>query len=236
MKQFALFLALAVLTQAQEFEVASVRASVPDNNRDSDTDDGRYHTHNLTLKTLVARAWDLDESEVSGGPNWTDSDGWDINAKIPAEYATKRSRDQFLQMVQKLLADRFQLVVHREQRQLSGYALIVVKSGAKMAATKATGDGSDFSSHNMHLKATNVTIDAFARWLSRNRDVGRLVVDRTGLTGKFDFELDWGRGDPSDDRPSILTALPEQLGLRLDSAKVPIQAVVIDHAEKPQDN
>src|SRR5579863_9620863 len=100
MQKLALFLALAALVPAQEFEVASVRPSVPDNNRDSAADNGRYHTHNLTLKALIARAWDLDQTEVFGGPNWVDSDGWDINAKIPAEYARKRSRDQFLQMIQ----------------------------------------------------------------------------------------------------------------------------------------
>ena len=237
MKKLALLLVVATLTVAQEFEVASIRQATDDNDRSSDVDNGRYRVHNLTLKTLISRAWDVDESEVSGGPNWVDSDVWDINAKIPAEYATKRSQDQFLHMVQQLLADRFQLVIHREQRQISGYALVAGKSGQKMTTSKQSGDGSGFSSHNMHLKATNVTMEAFARRLSRDRDIGKLVVDRTGLTGKFDFELEWSRGDdPLDDRPSILTALQVQLGLKLESAKVPIQAVVIDRAEKPQEN
>jgi uncharacterized protein (TIGR03435 family) len=86
-------------------------------------------------------------------------------------------------------------------------------------------------------------MEAFARSLSSNRDVGELVVDKTGLTGGFDFDLDWmpephgAQADASiDDRPSIFTALQEQLGLRLERAKVPIQVIVIDHAEKPSEN
>jgi len=97
---------------------------------------------------------------------------------------------------------------------------------------------------NSHLKAENVTMENFARSLSRNRgDIGELVVDKTGLTGGFNFELEWmpdrletKLDAPSAPRPSIFTALQEQLGLRLESAQVPIQAIVIDRAERPAEN
>lgn len=226
-----------MLLPAQEFEVASVRPANDDGHHDSDSDPGRYLVHNLTLKRLIAYAWEVDEGEVFGGPGWADSQGWDINARIPAEYA-KRTPDQFLKMIQNLLADRFQLVIHREPRRISGYALVVTKKGSKMTLAKPSGNDSDFRSNNTHLLATNVTMQGFARRLSRDRDIGKAVDDETGLTGKFDFELNWAREQAkedgsNDDRPSIFAALQEQLGLKLEPAKVPIQAIVIDRAEKP---
>ncbi len=234
----ALFLAIPARAPAQEFEVASIRPAVQDGNHDFDSDKGRLTTHNLTLKRLIALAWDVDETEVFGGPNWMDSDSWDVNAKIPAEYG-KRTPEKFRHMIQNLLATRFQLTIHREPRRLSGYELVTAKSGSKMAIAKADENGSDFRAKNTHLIATSVTMDAFARHLSRDKDIGKVVVDRTGLTDRFDFVLDWAREDTSssaDDRPSIFTALQEQLGLKLEAAKVPVQAIVIDRAEKPADN
>jgi len=104
-------------------------------------------------------------------------------------------------------------------------------------------DSSSMNSSNSSLKAQNKTMEAFARYLSRNRDVGKMVVDKTGLSGRFKFELDWmpdrlvSNPEPSsDDRPSIFTALQERLGLKLESAKIPVSAIVIDRAEKPSGN
>ncbi len=236
MKPIAFLIAMSALAPAQEFEVASIRPSVQDGNHDSDTDKGRYTTHNVELKRLIAQAWDVDESEVFGGPNWVDSDGWDINAKIPAEYA-KHKPDDVHHMIRALLADRFQLVIHRESRQVSGFVLVTAKNGPRMNPAKSDDRGSDFSTRNTHLVATDVTMAGLARDLSRNRDIAKVVVDKTGLTDKFDFVLDWSReGDTSGDGPSIFTALQEQLGLKLESAKIPIEAVVIDRAEKPTGN
>ncbi len=236
MRALALILAAASLMAAQEFEVASIRPAQDDGHHDSDTSQGRFVVHNLTLQELIARAWDVDESVVGGGPGWVDSQGYDINAKISAEYP-KWTAEQFRHMLQSLLADRFQLAVHRETRQIGGYALVTAKGGAKMAVAKPNDNGSDFSSHNYHLDATNVTMEGFARRLSRNRDIGKVVIDRTGLKGHFEFELEWAPAQAeSDDHPGIFTALQEQLGLKLESAKVPVQAVVIDQAEKPSEN
>jgi uncharacterized protein (TIGR03435 family) len=242
MRLFALLLGAALIVSAQEFEVASIRPAKQDGNRDVDTYGSRFEAHNLTLKRLVGMAWDVDDSQVVGGPNWIDSESYDIKAAIPAGYAPP-ARDQFLRMLQNLLAERFRLAVHRELRQTSGYALIVTRSGSKMISGKPNGQDGDFHSTSSHLKAANVTMEAFARRLSRNRDIGRTVVDKTGLTGRFDFDLDWApaqltpaQSDPPDDRPGIFTALQEQLGLKLQSEKVSIQAVVVDRAEKPSEN
>jgi uncharacterized protein (TIGR03435 family) len=242
MRLFALLLTTALALPAQEFEVATIRPAKQDGNRDVDAYGSRFEGHNLTLKRLVGMAWDVDDSHVVGGPNWIDSESYDINAAIPAGYAPP-TRDQLLHMLQSLLAERFRLAVHRESRLVSGYALIVTKSGSKMTSGKPNEQDGDFHSTANHLKATNVTMEAFARRLSRNRDIGRTVVDKTGLTGKFDFDLDWApaqlsptQSDQLVDRPGIFSALQEQLGLKLESEKVSILAVVVDRAEKPSGN
>lgn len=240
MKSIALLIALAAfaLAQSQEkkaaFEVAAIHASKDDGDHDSSSDRGLFRAHNLTLKRLMSMAYEVDARQILGGPNWVDSDSYDVTARIPAEFA---QREKLPELIQNLLADRFQLVVHREMRPISGYELVVVKKGSKMEPSKPDQAGSNIRSRNTHLTAENVTMEAFARNLSRNRDVGELVVDKTGLTGGFKFELDWTpeRSDPAiDGRPSVFTALQQQLGLKLDTAKIPILAVVIDRAEKPQ--
>ncbi len=250
MKTVAVTIALASLALAQTpdagkraaFEVASIRPAMDDGNQSSNSDKGLYRTHNLTLKRLISHAYDVDFAQVLGGPNWVDSDSYDISARIPREFA-EQTRDKLPQMIESLLAERFQLVVHREPKQVSGYALVLAKKGSKMELAKPDEKGSGTSTNNQHLKAHNITMEAFARYLTRNREVGMPVVDKTGLAGKFNFEMEWKpdqlQGKPeasTDDRPSLFTALQERLGLELKSAKVPIVTVVIDHAEKPQEN
>ena len=222
-----------------EFEVASIRPAIDDHAHDTDTDRGFFHTHNLTLKRLISDAYRVDMRQIFGGPAWVDSDSYDINAKIPAEFAESRTRDTIPEMLQSLLADRFHLVIHREPRQASGYLLVVTKKGPKMQPTAPDAQGSNSHTKKTHLTAENVSMAGLARYLSRNNDIGAMVIDKTGLTGGFNFELDWAPervAAASDDRVSIFTAIVEQLGLKLESAKVPIEAIVIDRAEKPEGN
>ncbi len=248
MKKLAISIVIAALMPAQtpvpekraEFEVASIRPARDDGDHDSETDKGFFRTHNLTLKRLIARAYAVDTRQIFGGPNWIDSDSYDITARIPAEFA-QQTREKVPLMLQSLLADRFQLIIHREPRELSGYALVVAKKGPKMERAKPEETGSHADSNNTHLTAKNVTMEAFANHLSR--DIGKVVVDKTGLMGGFNFELDWiperlqSGPEPSvDDRPSIFTALEQQLGLKLESAKVTTLAIVVDRAEKPDGN
>lgn len=119
-------------------------------------------------------AYGVDNRQVVGGPPWADGDGFDISAKIPPEFA-ERKRETVPQMLQTLLAERFQLITSRETREVSAYALVGAKKGIKMAAAKPGADGSNMNSHNTHLVATNVTManlarDLFAR--SRHRVSG----------------------------------------------------------------
>jgi uncharacterized protein (TIGR03435 family) len=243
-KALTLWIVMAALAMAEapQFEVASIRPAKQDGDHDVDTDNGFFRTHNLTLKRLIATAWEIDTGRIIGGPGWIDSDSYDINARIPAEFA-KRTDDKVPLMIQSLLADRFKLVTHREPREVSGYLLVVAKKGAKMERAKPGGDDSYSDANNTHLAAKNFTMEAFARRLSNNRDIGKVVVDRTGLAGGFNFELDWlpERFDSklqssADDRTSIFTALQEQLGLKLESAKFSTLVLVVDHAEKPGEN
>jgi uncharacterized protein (TIGR03435 family) len=236
-----LAIAIAALTlAAQEFEVVSIRPSVPDNSRNINTDKGFFRTHNAQVKRLIANAYDIDIGQIFGGPPWLESEGFDINAKIPEEFA-QRTRQTVPQMIQNMLAGQFKLVIHREPRQVSGYILVVAKSGPKMEPAKTDQKGSGMSTNNTHMKATNTSMETLARHLSN--DTGKLVVDRTGLTSRYDFELDWApdrvQSSPeasTDTRPSIFTALQEQLGLKLESAKVTVSAIVIDRIEKPESN
>jgi bla regulator protein BlaR1 len=225
-----------------KFEVASIRPATQDSNHDFDSDRGRCVVHNFTLKHLIAQAYDIYPGLISGGPKWVDTDSFDINAKIPEEFA-QPSHDVVPLMVQSLLADRFQLVVHREPRQVSGYELVVIEKGSKLQRAKPDAKGSNLHTNNTHLKAENVTMTAFAKSLSRNHDVGKLVVDKTGLTDGFNFELDWvseklasNADGSSADPPLIFTALQEQVGLKLRPAKITVPAIVIDRAEKPSEN
>jgi len=227
-------------TKRIEFEVASIRLAVDDGHHGTDSDKALLRVHNFTLKRLIAGAYQVDMRTISGGPKWVDSDSYDINAKIPAEYSEQR-RDLIPKMFQSLLAERFHLVIHRSPDQISGYFLVVAKGGPKL---KPGGSGdSNMHTSNTHLKAEGATMEAFAKDLSRNSDIGKPVVDKTRLSGGYNFELDWmpeqranSPEPPQDDRPSIFTALQTQLGLRLEAARIPISAIVIDHAEKPDSN
>ena len=249
MKFVALSIAFASFILAQTpdtakkaaFEVAAVRPAKDDGNHSSNSDKGLYRTHNLNLKELIARAYDVDIGQVYGGPNWVDSDSYDISARIPEEFA-QQTRDKLPEMIESMLTERFQLVVHREPKQVSGYALLLAKKGPKMEPSNPDEKGSGTSTNNQHLKAHNLTMEAFARYLTRNREIGMPVVDKTGLTGSFNFEMEWKPEQfqakpeaPVDDRPSIFTAL-EGLDLELKSGKVSVATVVIDRAEKPQEN
>ena len=249
MRKIVLSMAVAAaFAQAQdapkpvEFEVAAVRVAAQDGDQGIDIDNGQFRTHNLTLRRLAAYAYEVDIAAVSGGPRWADSDSFDIVAKIPDELVHRQGAS-LPAMVKSLLADRFHLEVHRETREMAGFALVTAKNGPRMARTKATDGGSHSNGTNTHLTVQNMTMTKFAERLSRTRDIGKPVVDRTGLTGGFDFELDWmpePRGASSvpadDDRPSIYTALEERLGLKLEATKVPVQTVIVDAADKPGEN
>jgi bla regulator protein BlaR1 len=226
------------------FEVASIKPARDDADGRSVTHSpgARLTTSNATLKQLIYLAYQVMPFQVSGGPNWVNSDGFDIEAKAANSKATQ---EQFRRMIQTLLADRFQLKFHFATKELPVYALVVAKNGPKLVEVK--DDNPEVAMRNGRGEMTGVkaTMPMFAVALSR--PLQRKVVDETGLKGAYAFKLqfvpDENPAHPGDDGavqvhdgPSLFTALGEQLGLNLKPSKGPVEVFVIDHAEKPTPN
>jgi uncharacterized protein (TIGR03435 family) len=192
-----------------------------------------------TLRDLIEYAYAFRSDQISGEPAWALSDYYDLDAKADGEGTLTTAQSRL--MVQTLLADRFQLRVHRETQEVSIYALVVAKGGPKFKASPsgATGGSSvRAGDKGIHMEAKRGSMEQLARQLSNT--AGRPVMDRTGLTGSYAYTLDWFPEDratsPDPDAPSMFAALQEQLGLRLESTKGPMERLVIDHVEKPSEN
>ena len=230
------------------FEVASIKPSDPDDRGlKLRTSADRVTIENFTLKELIAYAYDLkSDSQVLSGPDWLDKKHFDIAAKVDdielAKLKTMRGneiRNEWRQMMQSLVIDRFALKVRLDRRAIPVFALVVVKSGQKLTPAKAKETYS-LSARNSHLSATAVSMAHFADFLTGQDETNdRVVVDRTGLTGDFDFKLDWapdnGNGIPPDAQlPGLLTALHDQLGLQLKPDKAAVDVVVVESVKEPE--
>ena len=236
------FLALAVLgvvcAHAQStFEVSTVRPNVSGTGGNQVGVSGQTLTmRNVTLNICLKVAYDLQDSQVVG-PESINSDRFDIVAKAGSPI---QSQEQMKLMLQSLLTDRFHLQLHREQREMSVYALVVGKGGPKFS--KSVGEGSPSLMGKGTLIARFAPMKAFAAFLSG--PMQRPVVDMTGLEGKYDFKFDLMAYAPPDLQPGqnpdvatmVLGGLEPELGLKLESRKVPISVLVIDHLEKPSEN
>jgi uncharacterized protein (TIGR03435 family) len=229
------------------FEVASIKPSLdpPGSVVGIFESKGRISAKNVTLKRCVRGAYDVPEPQIIGGPRWADQDRYDVEAK-----ATVPAGDhELMLMLQTLLADRFKLVFHREQRAIPGYRLVMGKGGLK-AQVSAPDRGSVGRSQRGRIEAEGCTMAQLALKLAEV--LRQPVLDATRVAGKFDLKLEWtpddmqakppsaeqrsGNVPESDAGPSIFAALQEQLGLKLESSKVPAEVLVIDSAEKPSAN
>jgi uncharacterized protein (TIGR03435 family) len=198
---------------------------------------------NCTLWKIIGLAYGFGEDKdyARTGPDWIKSERYDIAAKFPADMPKDRAQvvERVQLMLRALLADRFKLAVHHEPKVLSAYALVVGKNGSKMAEA---GEG-----HRMNIGPASMTgqtpMGHFADLLSQKLD--RPVVDQTDLKGVFEVKLEWSpdvnpQDEPAADngtKPSIFTAIQEQLGLRLEARKLPVDVLVVDRAEKvPTEN
>jgi len=231
-------------TPPQAFEVASIKPSPPDaTDRSLSTKrGGRLSTSNATVKQLVYFAYGVMPFQVSGGPDWVGSDGFDIEAK-PAD--PNAPKEQIRQMAQKLLADRFRLKVHTETRELPVYALVVGKHGTKLLEDRSESPEVGMSNLRGEMRAAKASMPMFAGSLSRA--LQRQVVDQTGLKGAYSFTLRFlpdqklaGQEEEgaraNSEGASLFTALQEQLGLKLESTKGPVEILVIDRVERPSGN
>jgi uncharacterized protein (TIGR03435 family) len=217
----------------------------------------RFVGKNYTLKLLIAAAYNLSPKVVSGGPSWIESDHYDILALTPGE--TRPDHDTQMAMLRGLLADRFKLTFHREQKEFSLYALEVAKGGPKYgspnipglrASTAPAGDPAALIStvypQRIELPARNATMADFVSLLQRAL-LDRPVIDKTGLTGRDDFDLEWAPDEtqfggevpvaPADAQsPPFFNAIEQQLGLKLEATRGPVDTLVVDTAERPSAN
>jgi uncharacterized protein (TIGR03435 family) len=242
------------------FEVAAIKQNHSGSGGShSDTNGGRFTATNVSLKNLMEyEAYGIPGSRILNGPKWLDSTRFDIEAKMDDPVAEQlqtlahaQRRLETQAMFQQLLADRFKLAVHWESRELPVYALTVGKKGPKLQPTKESSEGSGTRSHGSQsateFTAKGVTLPELAASLTQelSRELSRDIIDKTEIKGRYDLTLKWTRdtaaatdsaAPASDSGPSIFTALQEQLGLKLEPAKAPVQVLIIDHAEMPSEN
>jgi uncharacterized protein (TIGR03435 family) len=265
-RYFAYLVAAVALAQPPaerpRFEVASIKLHPGVGNlvHIQPLPGGRLVVENYSLRLLIQTAYGGDPSQILGGPDWIGSDRYDIQAKAEESVSGKQMTGP---MLQALLEDRFKLRVHRETRQLPVYELTLARSGVKMPRAKA-GECVPFSMDsapwpspapgeplptfcgfrgfgveglNRKLEMFGVTTEELAAALARS-ELRRKIVDKSGLTGIFNVHMTWPVDAPStaDLGPSIFAAIQEQLGLRLESAKGPVEVLVIDGVEKPTAN
>jgi uncharacterized protein (TIGR03435 family) len=198
----------------------------------------RFAAEGMRLDGLIGYAYADDHKrlQITGAPSWADSARYNVTAK--AEGDGPLSREQARKMLQTLLADRFQLKFHIDAKEVPGYSLVVAKSGLKLKPSTPDSPG------GLRMTSPGRAVLITAGRFGMERLAGQFsaltsqpVVDRTGLAGEYDFQLTYVPDGSSDtSAPELLTAIQEQLGLKLEPAKVPIEILVVDHVEKPSEN
>jgi uncharacterized protein (TIGR03435 family) len=238
-----------------QFDVISVKPAKDAMTRMQFTPDG-LRGSGVTVRFLLYEGYGgINNEQVIGEPSWSNTEGFDIEAKVaPADVPTlgKMSFEQRRTMFQSILADRFKLAVHHETRELPLYVLTVAKGGPKLKQSApddpaaATPRRRGMMMGNGKVTATDAQLSMLVTALSRN--LGRTIIDKTGLTGNYDFSLQWAPNEGSaapgpdgaasavDPGASIFTAVQEELGLKLESTKGPVDVIVIDHIERPTEN
>jgi uncharacterized protein (TIGR03435 family) len=233
------------------FEVATIKPSDPLNSHQhlSMSSGGRLNS-TITVEALIERAYGIHDFQLLGAPKWASTAKYDIVAKSdepedPSKL-TPDQQDAYIerqnQRLQSLLADRFQLKFHSGIRQLPVFALIVAKGGPKLRAPKTGEAHRLYTQGPGQLACFGASMSELAAEFS-DLGVSRVVLDKTGLTGRYDFSLQWTPDDspgdaslPDSSGGSLFTALQEQLGLKLEPQKGPVEVVVIDHVARPSEN
>jgi bla regulator protein blaR1 len=260
-----LILAIGAFAQTPAFETASIRPTPPDSQCSNGSiieplPGGGLRVECVGLKSLLTWAYEVQNYQVSGGPSWMAAESWNILAKPaapegpqdgPAEYAkmndTQRTRYMAIirQRLQALLADRFQLVLRHESREQTVYALTIAKNGPKLKESADQSVSGFLKRGRGNITGKGAQMETLVKFLAI--DVLRPVADETHLTAHYDFTLDWTPDRPASATPgaetasdptgpTIFTAIEEQLGLRLESRKMPVDTLIIDRIEKPSEN
>lgn len=239
----------AVRPTFEAFEVATVKPieSVPKSGRMFRMEGPhRWTAMHFTLKNLLALAYDLNPPTISGGPSWMDSQEFNVEAITPGEVRPVRAEQ--MRMLRALLVERFGLKFHCEQKEFAIYELTVASGGAKLKPAAKPDEPPQLVgvvySGKIEVPATSVTMEDFVAMLQR-ATLDRPTVDKTGLTGKYDFTLDWApdesqyggeipRAPEDTPLPPLFTAMQEQLGLKLTATRGMVSAMVVDAAAKPR--
>ncbi|HEV2619576.1 MAG TPA: TIGR03435 family protein [Acidobacteriaceae bacterium] len=226
-----------------DWDVASVKKSDPRDKSDNIDIRGRHViVENETIKYLLTFAYGVDKSQIEGTPDWVGQEHYDVDGLPNVEGQPNLKQTQAL--LQKLLAERFGLKLHHEQKNLPAFALMVAKGGPKFVKSKGDPDGIpdvDGGGDDRGRQFSRFTNEAMSDLpLFLMTYVGRPVVDRTGLSGRYDFELKWSldelRATQPDAPPGIFTALEEQAGLKLERVTAPVDVLVVDGVERPSAN
>jgi uncharacterized protein (TIGR03435 family) len=256
-----IFCKLAISTPPPSYSVTSVkedaRGDINKPIHSEETPDGLY-IRNQTLELMIRVAYGVRSYQIVGAPGWVNEREWEVGAKADDAETQKlktmdkaAARSERCLLLQSLLAERFKLVVHQETRSEPALALVVAKGGPKFKEVSPTPPGQTpkppMVMENGILTFNGYPITGLAAVLSQV--MGQTVVDKTGLTGRYEFTIPWTKsevevttstptGDAvnADSGPSIVTVLREKLGLRLESEKVPTDVIVIDHVEQPSPN
>ena len=259
----ALALSLSSLAAAQQtatFETASIKRAPADETRRGARGGpgGRLEYYNMTLRMLVTIAYDGDalptQGQFVGGPKWIDEDRFNIVAKAEGDpgFDVNREPTRYKAMLQSLLGERFKLRVHRETRTADTFSLVLVDKEGKLGPQLTPYTSECYSAPPPpgtpldparrcglggppgDIRGNGVLMSQLVTGFSRSAYIGRVVVDRTGLAGRYNLRLSWT--PDADGGPSVFTVIEEQLGLKLQSAKAPIAYLVVDSAEKPTED
>jgi uncharacterized protein (TIGR03435 family) len=233
------------------FDVASIRPSAADtipSHISNPIHNAEFNAVNVTVRDLLEVAFALPETQMLGGPDWAATERFDIKATaepamteqltaLPADQAKLLKR----RMLQALLANRFRVSTHIENRDMPAFALIIAKGGSKLERTTSTATDLSGERGRISIKGGNDSLTVLAFELSWR--LGRPVINRTGLQGRYEITLTWAADDDASaagpeiaNAPSLFTAIQEQLGLKLESGREPVPTLIIDHAEKPSEN
>jgi uncharacterized protein (TIGR03435 family) len=243
MRRILLCALLVAAASAQEFEVVSIKPNgTGSNSSHTRSDQGRLAALNVPLRQIIVQAYGVKDYQVEG-PDWLAAARFDIAAKFPEALPKDpvKYNAALRTMMQQMLRDRFKLTLHSTQKSFAVYGLVVAKNGIRFKEAVVT-DSHDSNSDNNHYTGKAVSMDTFANFLSRRQDLP--VIDMTGLKGYYDLTLDWipepkqPNADPPPAAGAYLTeAIQDQLGLRLENRKAPIEVLIVDHIEKlPTEN
>lgn len=231
------------LGQTPAFEVASIKPAARDGvgRLIHYQPGGRLEIVNLSLKDMIADAWGVQSFQIAGGPPWMNSARYDISAKAETAAALRDMK----QMLQALLQDRFGVAVRQETREVPVYAIVLARKDGKLGPQMIeVRDGCESADAEQRNRCGQVLVGpqllrGFASPVKNLAELSQVlerpVIDRTGLTGSYDMKVEWSAAG-ADGGPSIFTALQEQLGLKLESVKGPVEMLVIEKAEKPTEN